>query len=430
MQILPYSQQELEQEKFYHEMKTRWQQMKDWGIGGYLDNPEAQRYWWRVMKKLEVTFQEPSSITDKTLSEKYLPLLWELKFFHLDKLEENEIVELFRQHTVFIMKSDLAETAIMRLYTKVQTIWFLDERDAFLQKIRRALKENKEKIGIMNIQVGDKQVKPYLQNWLLDLENFLGTQVCTSLELAEYFFKSPNAKLITQAERNLLRKIFDFYNILKMPPTSPRSLACPPLEMYGIEVVRSSKGLPSYRPVTPEAKAVWERLAKKEEEAASKQLPQDFVGKIKHFHRSYITPNLRQTTSSLEQKRTTFSSGSKRKKEGEIIPQSVISKLNSKEGLLTFSVEDFRAISPDAREAAKFIFRKIKQLVENEPVRRKEFQEAFFNSPLYKLYLSCGKEAVDTKKTIEEVAKLRQRQGRAYLTENEYKAVGALKAAI
>ncbi len=112
------------------------------------------------------------------------------------------------------------------------------------------------------------------------------------------------------------------------------------------------------------------------------------------------------------------------------IAPATILKLNSVNGIAKLSVEDFRAFNYDSREAARFIFHKIKKLVLDQPQLRTQIRGTFLNSPLYRLYLSQGKEAIDSAKTIKEIAAIRREQGRPYLAEEEYKAVGDVAKAI
>ncbi|MEW6407550.1 MAG: hypothetical protein AB1465_02560 [Patescibacteria group bacterium] len=427
MTFPPYSKQELENKKFYQEIKIRWQKMKDYDLGGYSGNIKTQQYWWNFMKRMEETFKDPSFASDKELFERYLPLFLEVKFFLLDRLDEKEIIDLFKNHFVFAMKSNLADV-IGRLRTKVQAVWYGQDRDVFLQKIRQALKENKETLGKTEIQLQGKTVKPYLQNWLLDLELSLGSKVHSPLEITNYFFKSSNVRLISQEERKLLRKIFEFYEVLKIPFNYPGSFSFPPLYMYGIEVVGKG-GRQIYRPANPRTAAVWESFKKEKKEISKMPKRQGILRRPK---KPQVVPPSSLQKPAPPKPAPAFAPPKKLEEGlgGKPIAKSAFSKLNSKEGLSQLSVEDFRAFSPNPREAARFIFRKIKKLILDQPHLRPQIRGTFLNSLLYHLYLSQGKEAIDSAKTISEIVKLRQEQARPHLTEEEYKAVGAIAKAI
>lgn len=416
----PYSKQELEDKKFFENIISGWQKMKDYDLGGYSGNIKAQQYWWNFMKRMEETFKDSSFASDKKLFEKYLSLFLEVKFFLLNQLDEKEIIDLFKNHFVFAMKSNLADV-IGRLRIKVQAMWYGQDRDVFLRKIRQSLKENKEIIGKTEIQVQDKSVKPYLQNWLLDLELSLGSKVHTPLEIANYFFKNHNVRLISQEERKLLRKIFEFYEVLKIPFNYPDSFSFPPLYIYGIEAVGRG-GRQIYRPTNPRTAAMWESFKRGKEEIKKASPVSKIFQKPKKSQVGLASPSLQKPVF----KKPKFEEGLGT----SAIPRAAILKLNSKERLSQLSVEDFRAFSSNPRETARFILRKIEKIVLDQPYLRQQIRRAFLNSPLYHLYLSCGKEAIDSTKTISEVVKLRQEQGRPYLTEEEYKAVGAIAKAI
>lgn len=427
----PYSNEELKNPAFYNKIFKEWEQDKRWE-GEFCGTKPS--YYIRLMRRLEISLKEINLDLEKELLTKYKDLLLELKFFLLHYLDNKEIIDLFRNHFVFIAKKEDIDVK-KKLTIAVQGINRLGKRDSFLAEIRNALKENKELIGFQNISLNDKRVRPYLSNWLLDFEKYLGVGKHGFLEITNYFFKSPNVKLLTIEERNLLRKIFNFYEHLKLTAADPDSLSSYPLYVYGFKKVGT--GIKTrYLPNTPEAAAYLlakeEMEAKKRKTAISAGLASgEKITSLQRIFRQQKKPKIIPPSSLQEPASPKSASPLTQKKleeglGGPVIAKSSILKLNSKEGLSQLSVEDFRAFSSNPREAARFIFRKIRKLVLDQPHLRSQIRGAFLNSSLYHLYLSQGKEAIDSAKTISEIAKLRQEQARPYLTEEEYKAVGII----
>jgi hypothetical protein len=434
----PYSREELKNPDFYNKIFKEWEQDKRWE--GEFCGEKPSRYI-RLMRCLDLSLKERNLDLEKEILAKYQNLLLELKFFLLPHLDSKEIINLFRNHFVFIsQKKDI--DVKKKLKIAVQGINRMGKRDPFLSELRKALAENKETVGFLDISLNGEKARPYLSNWILDFERYLGAGKHNFLEITNYFFKSPNAKLLTMEERNFLRKIFDFYEHLKLTAADPDSLSSYPLYVYGFKKVGT--GIKTrYLPNTPQVAAY---LLAEEEMAVKKKKAAVAAGPVlerktileKRIFQPSTKPKIISPSSLREEvvsKPVSAPLPPRPKKleeglGGKPIPKETILKLNSKEGLASLSVEDFRVFSSDPREAARFIFRKIKKLVLSQPYERAKIREAFLNSILYKLYLSQGKEAIDSTKTIGEVAEMRRQQRRPHLTEEEYKAVGAVAKAI
>lgn len=420
----PYSREELKNPQFYTKI------FADWAIvkiqTGEFSGDKPAKYI-RLARQLELSLNNREIVADlkPELLAKYRNLLVELKFFLLVYLDSKEIINLFKEHFVFGLQADTEGDLPKNLRVVVMGINRMGHRDPFLADLRQVLKENKEIIGNADI-FSDKEkrrVRPYLSNWLFDYEDFLGVGKHGTLEITNYFFKSQNVRHLDIEGRKLLRKIIDFYELLKLTVTDPGSLSSYPIYVYGFRQVGA--GIKTrYLPNTPEAVAYLAEEQKKEAiESEKKTRGEKNAEKIipgkKTVAAKLTTPLPKEKPKKLEEGLS-----------GQAISQDTISKLNSLAGISQITIEDFRVFHKDSRQAARFVFSKIKKLIADQPALRFRMRQVFQNSPLYKLYLSCGKEAMDSTETVGEVAKLRQEQNRPYLSEEEYKAVAAIAKAI
>lgn len=429
----PYSEEKLKDEEFYQKILKRWQRRKELNWTDFAGMPSKQQYWWTLMKRLETTLKDSSIKLEKELFKKYYRLLLEIKFFFLEQLEDKEVLELFRNHFIFGLKLSSFDIR-NRLHAKVQRKFYGQDRDAFLKKLRQELKENKELVGQREIKVQNEEVKPFLKNWLKDYELFLGSGMHNTLEITNYFFKNSNVRLLSPEERKLLRKIIEFYEVLKMPFNYPGSLSSAPLYVYGLEArgtgirrryMVSDSRVKAFLEKEREKRTLKRKKTREEKEAELKILSKVKESKVKG-------------KKILKRKRIPSVSG--KEVEGVIkksilsgkkpIPAESIAKLSSSEGLQKLDIEDFRRYNPDPKESAKFMLNRIRKLISSSPANREKIRETFRKSSLFRLYLSHKKEISDTQKTIKQVIESRKATGRPWVSEEEYRILSILERTI
>lgn len=369
--------------------------------------------------RLEKSLEELGATLSPETLKKYQDYLLKLKFYLLHLLSDEEEIKLFREHFLFGWKMGIDIQS--RLKIRLMTIPTYRDRDPHLTSLKEALRQNKELLGLAPIYLGEKEkVKPHLSNWLRDYEFILGTGKHGYLEMENYFLRSFNVRTLSKDERALLRSILEFYELLKLEIRDPGALSTYSEGFFGIKSI--GVGLKRrFLPVRPDTAAFYKEEQKKAVERL--KLARKAAPKLKEKPK---------VTAPLPKEEVTFPKSKKLEAGlgGPAIPKTAILKLNTIDGLSQLSVEDFRLFSPRAREAARFVFNKIRKLVMDQPAMRPQIRASFQNSPLYKLYLSCAKEALDTKRDVGQVAQARKAEGRIYLTEEEYKAVGAIAKAI
>lgn len=91
--------------------------------------------------------------------------------------------------------------------------------------------------------------------------------------------------------------------------------------------------------------------------------------------------------------------------------------------LSIFNLNDFRQLGETANESIKKLLEKFSLLEEESFTKRQEGVSAWRNSPIYKLYLEMGNESIETSRTINEIINSREKEGKPYLTEEEFYSV-------
>jgi len=376
--------------------------------------------------KLENGLKAYGSMLLPSITRDYQNLLIKLKFFTLYDFGEKEIVKLFKDHFLFVLKDgkvDIEKKLRVKLFQMPYKT-----RDPFLRDIRKALQESTETLGTKDLKIGPKEAreKPYLKNWLKDYEQTFGTGKHGAMEIADYLYKSPNVRKLTVEERALLKKILEFYEKLKLEVTDPDALSTYSLATFGIKAVgrgfkRRFMPMEHAVPVISPRK-IEEKVPPLETFAPTLEV-KETRPKILTRIRPIIKPIKARPEEMIvdlrEKKRAQFLAA-------KPIPTDILAKLSTPQGLAQFTIKDFRSLGKDAHASAEFFVSKIKKLAAVSPVDRMACKDNLRKSELYRIYLSQGKESLDTGKSIREVAETRKKEGRPYLTEEEYGTIGGV----
>ncbi len=172
--------------------------------------PESRRFADLLDKKIGPSFQS----LNPDLYQKYQRIIVLLKFISLITLDEASLIKLFRFHLLdaFSNNIDLNERMTGRMYFLPDTV-FEEERLHLLD----AIKENNQKLGSQPIVLkGDTQpVAPLLKYWLADYDRTLGPEKQTDLQRQQYLAQNNNVKTLNPPEKDILAKVFQFYDNLK-----------------------------------------------------------------------------------------------------------------------------------------------------------------------------------------------------------------------
>lgn len=379
--------------------------------------------------KLERGLASYGSLISHYMVDDYQNLLIKLKFFTLYDFFEKEIIKLFRDHFLFILKDGSIDIE-KKLKLKLLQMPY-KTRDPFLKDIRKALQENTEILGEKDLFIEKRREKPYLKNWLLDYEQTLGAGKHGPVEIADYLFKSPNVRRLLPADRALLKKVLEFYEKLKLEVTDPDALSTYSLPTFGIRAVGTGFKR-RFMPLGPAVPVISPRKIEEKVPPLEAFIPTSEELKP----RPKVTPSIRpiikpkkvkpeeMIVDLREKKRVQFPGSAKAKElPAKPIPTDSLAKLSTPEGLALLTLNDFRSLGKDTHASAEFLFNKIKKLAAASPMDRIACKDNLRKSELYRIYLSQGKECLDTGKSIREIFEIRKREGRPYLTEEEYEVI-------
>lgn len=96
------------------------------------------------------------------------------------------------------------------------------------------------------------------------------------------------------------------------------------------------------------------------------------------------------------------------------------------EEIKSLNLHDFRRLSATPQEAIEKVKEKIELLEEESITEKARGIKAWQQSEIYQLYLDIGNESMNKGISVKEVIASRTMEGRSYLTEEEFKAVGDL----
>ncbi|MBI4250644.1 hypothetical protein HY622_03585 [Candidatus Uhrbacteria bacterium] len=80
--------------------------------------------------------------------------------------------------------------------------------------------DNKETVGAEKIVRDNARYEPLATEWIRDLHAFSSPDEVTSLSIAKYISQSPNARKLTEKERETLKRLFETYYTLRHFPDS------------------------------------------------------------------------------------------------------------------------------------------------------------------------------------------------------------------
>ena len=134
-----------------------------------------------------------------------------LPLFYLDQ----DIINVFREEGfVDVLRNEVPDPQ-ERLKAKLLDYWY-DQRDQLRQNIVVALHENQDLLTNTQIKTDDGFKKGTIANWLADYHLKLGIDLIDQVEIVDYLFHSESAKNLNERERQLVGKLFNFYEFLKL----------------------------------------------------------------------------------------------------------------------------------------------------------------------------------------------------------------------
>jgi len=107
--------------------------------------------------------------------------------------------------------------------------------DGLEDKIESLLYNNQEKISEHRLIMDGHPASPSIANWLKDFIKKYGSDLFNEVALAEYLSSAPNIKVITPAEKELVRKVLKLYRNLVFFPDSMHGVPVEQWEIFPID---------------------------------------------------------------------------------------------------------------------------------------------------------------------------------------------------
>jgi hypothetical protein len=151
----------------------------------------------------------------------YQKIILKAKFIALDRLKDEEIVDLLKDNFSLLFElSDLFELNFYNLWEKVRAKLVVEpvytERDVLKKKIKEAILSSEQILTSENLILDGKKVKGMVKNWLTDYNSTVGIGKVETLQLAQYVTNSPNTKSLSEQSRKKLDYLLKFYERMKL----------------------------------------------------------------------------------------------------------------------------------------------------------------------------------------------------------------------
>jgi len=358
------------------------------------------------------------------LGNKYWNLKLKLSIYLMDLLSAEEILELFEDNLLDIIKidPDYQETLRAFLVTMHHT-----ESDKFLESVKTALEGSRQEIGDY-ILLGTKKskVKGYIKNWIKDYKNYLGAGWHFKMDISKYLFKSENAKRLSADEKNILKEVFYFYERIKLKHDEPYALNALPMSAYGIEVVGEAGSIKAkFKPKGAE-EIPEEELPQEPAAAAGKE--EEVTGEAgvvseEALQQLAAKPEAAKTAGQAFEDKLKGRMKPPAEEAAPVKPKAVSFTLESIDSMKKITPDIFRKISGDPSHAAEKIKSEAARLTQKSPLEARNLKDNWQMSELYQLYLDIAREGLNSGMPVDKVIDARTKMGKPNLTKAEFEAV-------
>jgi len=128
----------------------------------------------------------------------------------------NELMNLFRSQLVacLALNVNIQEQVVLMLRLLPSS-----EIPVMRRRITQAIRENNERLGQSSLTIEGQSAEPTLKEWFNDFTAFTNKSPLTieSIDIASYFNDSANARRLTEAEKDVLRRALYLYLFIEMP---------------------------------------------------------------------------------------------------------------------------------------------------------------------------------------------------------------------
>ncbi len=184
-------------------------------------------YWqeaYTLVRKLEPVLLETPQKVPQDFRDELKELIIKGKWLSLPALKDNEVVELFKNY--FTKQFELVDNNFNvwnKLRAKLVSMPLYEDRDVLRQKIKNILLNNEEIITSKGpLDEEGKEISATIKNWLIDYIKTLGNEEKNPVIINNYIIKHSVISKLSEKEKNNLKKLFNFYEIVKISSLDPK----------------------------------------------------------------------------------------------------------------------------------------------------------------------------------------------------------------
>ncbi len=149
-----------------------------------------------------------------SIEEEYRELISELQVLSLHRWSTQVAGVLFGQNIVASLKNQDID-----IFTSVKTMLSflpLEQRDTVRRQLIRSLDQNQQALTSAPFSLKGETDKPTVGNWLADFRDKLGGDLVEQVKRVDYIANDKNTQPLSKGERDVLTKLFDLYEYLKL----------------------------------------------------------------------------------------------------------------------------------------------------------------------------------------------------------------------
>lgn len=178
----------------------------------YLYNFDMAEDAYKLVKTLPVFLAEMPDFENNHpyLFEEYQKIIKSAKILAVNFLPPEEVINIFKTNLLAALRRKFPDFW-EKIDYKMVTFLLHEDRDKFKEKLRKAMEENQEKIGELDLEVNEKKLPPTVANWLIEYKVNLGEEEADRLKLVAYFNKNKNINRLDYEDRDLLMEVFNIY---------------------------------------------------------------------------------------------------------------------------------------------------------------------------------------------------------------------------
>ena len=211
---------ELTNQKIFNEMKRQADEVF------FNDDVRSAYIFIRNMSRMLSSEEHSQVKKNQEYAEDYQRMIDMLSFICLGSLRDKEVVELFKNKLLsgFISPDiDLQQ----KLHAKFISMPAFIKRDELRKQIREALLENKQRLGLVEFIINNKNVISTIGNWLKKYNSLFGTGQVDTVKQNQFFTTDKDYKKIEEHEQMILRRIIGIYEYLKLSSQTAEGLEDP-----------------------------------------------------------------------------------------------------------------------------------------------------------------------------------------------------------